>query len=474
MRMWGQCSVLSAAEEEAIHQAALDILSKVGVVVESESLLNRLEEQGGQVERSQMRVTFTPSRVERFLNESDRFDWEAITPLVEGRAHIYYGYYLNPENDQFEPWRTETVLQCLKHAYYLERVSGRISYAFPVDNIPNEALLPFFNYLSLKFCGFSIASVNSVEWAPLVLRMCEMAAEEWGLPLDRILRPHVHMITPLKLAREEARQLELFADRHLPIGVGHMESAGGSAPVTLAGAMALDLAQGLFINILRRACFGERKLSLGCYISPLDMRTGMYACGRPEKEICNVALAQMARRYGASFRGHTGHADAKRPSVEAGFQRALNSIPTLMACGHTTISCGLLSVDEVMSPLQMIIDDEIISALQRFAQGCEVSAETLALEVISTVGPGGSFLETDHTLRHFRTELWEPRLFTREGFGGWQLSGMKNDVDKAWDIYRDIVKRDPPPIHVSPILERKLLELIRETCGAQIRPVEPV
>jgi trimethylamine--corrinoid protein Co-methyltransferase len=208
-------------------------------------------------------------------------------------------------------------------------------------------------------------------------------------------------------------------------------------------------------------------------VSPLDMRTGIYACGRPEKEICNVAMVQMARRYGASYRGHTGHSDAKRPSVEAGFQRALNSIPTLMACGHTTISCGQLSVDEVFSPLQLIIDDEMVSALKRFMRGFEVNEETLALEVIREVGPGGNFLATDHTASHFRSELWEPRVFEREMLSGWERSGAKTDTDKALDIFREIIQRDPPPVHVSEATERTLLQMIQKASGAPISPVEP-
>ena len=132
------------------------------------------------------------------------------------------------------------------------------------------------------------------------------------------------MISPLKIAREQARTFDFFAEHGLRVGIQHMVSAGGTAPVTLAGAIALFLAEDICINIINRAYFGDRSILLGCSISPLDMRTCVYTFGRPEKEMCNVAMAQMARRYGARYIGHCGHTDAKRPSVEAGFQKALN------------------------------------------------------------------------------------------------------------------------------------------------------
>ncbi len=473
MRMWSPIRVFDRHEEDLIHTTMLRILDEVGLVVENEEILERLAELGGRIDPAAMRVTFAPDFMEAFIAESEDFDWKAIEPTVSGGAGVFFGYYLNPDTDQYEPWTMRTILRYLKVIHYLEHVNGGISYAFPIDDIPDEAQVLFFHYLALKFHGHSAASLNDVRWCPAILEMCQAAAEEMGVGTGDLFNAHVHLISPLKLSREEARIYAFFAKHGLQIGIGNMSSAGGTAPVTLAGALAIHLAQGLFINILRRAYFGDRHLGLGCEMSALDMRTGMYPYGRPEKEICNVAMAQMARRYGAGYGGHCGHSDAKAPSVEAGFQRALSSIPTLLACGHTHISAGLLSVDEVYSPIQMIIDDDIISALQHFARGFEVSEETLAFEVIKEVGPGGSFLATDHTARHHRSALWEPQLFSREMFGSWQRSGGKIDVDVARDIYHDIVQREPPPVHIGEPLEHKLLDLIHEATGARIEPVAP-
>jgi trimethylamine--corrinoid protein Co-methyltransferase len=251
-----------------------------------------------------------------------------------------------------------------------------------------------------------------------------------------------------------------------------MHSAGGSAPATLAGALALGLAHDLFTNLVHRLFFGGRGLGLGCSIAPLDMRTGMYPYGRPEMQLTNVAMAQMARRYGARFGGQCGLSDAKRPSTEAGFQKALGSIPSLLACGQTSIACGLLSVDEVFSPIQMVLDAEMVGALARFARGFEVSEETLALDVIRQVGPGGTFLDSEHTARHHRAEFWEPRVFSREMFSAWCAHGQKFDTTYAMEVYRDLCRRDPLPTRVSEGLERRLLDAIRRATGVELPPAQ--
>ncbi|MBM4033889.1 MAG: hypothetical protein FJ291_19220 [Planctomycetes bacterium] len=443
-----------------------------------------------------MRATFPPGLVERFLEESDRFDWPSVTPSVRGSAGVYHGYYLDPETGHYEPWTLPTLLRYLKVAHHLEHTSGFISVNFGIRGVPEAATEPFFHYLALKLQGTSAAGVTDVRQAPLALEMCEAAASELGdcglriadcglkaeirnpkseirnAGAARLFRGVVYMVSPLKLGRQEAEVFAFFAERGIRTGVGHMLSLGGTAPVTIAGALALNLAQDLFTGMLQRAFFGGRSFGLGCGVSPLDMRTGMYCYGRPEQQLCNVALAQLARRYRVPFWGHCGLSDAKRPSAEAGFQKALGAVPTLMACGRTYISAGLLSVDEVFSPVQMVIDDEVVSALARFARGFEVSEETLAFDLIREVGPGGQFLGTEHTVRHFRSELWEPRIFAREMLTGWLRHGARSDVDVARQAVQELLGREPLPSRISDELDRRLRAIIRKATGVETPPVE--
>lgn len=473
MRMFGAINFLDKTEEDMIHITMLRILDEIGVIVEDEEVIGTLEEISGRVDMDRMRVTFSPNFIEDFIEKSQKFDWESVNPGVSGYAGVYCGYYLDPETDEFKPWNLRDLLRYIKVAHYLPNTTESVSYAFPIEEIPNEALVPFFHYLSFKFTGRSAASLNNIRWCPVVLEMCETFSEETGEPIWRIFSGHIHLISPLKLGHEEAKIFKFFANKGIRVGIGNMTSAGGTAPVTLAGAIAIHLAQAIFINILYRAYFGDKNLYLGCSISPLDMSTGMYPYGRPEKEICNVIMAQMARRYGAHYSGHTGHSDAKRPSVESGFQKALNSIPTLMVCGRASICCGLLSVDQVFSPIQMVIDDEIVSALNRFIKGFEINEETLAFEVIKQVNAGGCFIDTEHTARFHKSELWQPRVFMRDMFSAWREKGLKTDIDLAKEVYHDIVKKEPLPARISQPLEVKLLEIIRKRTGVKILPVEP-
>ena len=471
MKMFGPIQVLEKKEEDLIHQTMLRIIDEVGMVIENKEMLERLSDFGGMVDTKTMTVRFSPSFVEEFIASSEKFDWDNIKPEVIGNTCIAFGYYLEPETNRYELWSIDTILRYLKVAHYLEHTNGTICYTFPIEGVKAEAELLFSHYLAFKVCGVNLTSLNDIKWCPHILEMWETVIQEKG---GRAVRPysgHIHLIPPLKIARDQTEIFLFFANRGIKINIYSMVSMGGSAPVTLAGALSQYLAELIFIHIIKRTYYDERKIFLGGAIAPMDMKTMMYPYTRPENEMCNIAMAQMARRYSTFFGTMTGFSDAKCPSAEAGFQRALNSIPTLMTTGRASIACGELSVDDVYSPIQMIIDDEIVSMLKCFIKGFEVNEETLAFDVIKQVGPGGNFLETDHTLRHFRKAHWQPKIFSREMYGSWIRSGAKTDVKKALEIYRDIMQRPDLQPQISQETEQKLLKIIHKATGTTIRPV---
>ena len=85
---------------------------------------------------------------------------------------------------------------------------------------------------------------------------------------------------------------------------------------------------------------------------------------------------------------------------------------------------------------------------------------TLAFDAIREAGPGGLFTAMEHTVRHFRTEHWQPALFTREGVSAWMAAGAKTDVDRAREVCEEVLKTYHPQ-NISDEVERKLLGVIK-------------
>jgi len=466
MKLVGCVRVLDEREIELIHRGMLRILSEVGMRIENDAILSRLGDLGGEVDRRAQLVRFAPEFVEGFIAGSEKYDWDNVQPQVFASAGVYLGRYLDPDTDEYLPWTEERIAGYAKLARHLEHVGRASMLGCPIEGVPNAIHPLYQRYICWRYGMAAGGSIWDIRLCPYILEMCGVMGESAGRDAASFFTGGVYLSTTLLFPANEAEQYVYFAERGLPVAIGHMTSAGGSAPVTLAGAAALHLAEGIVINIIQRAFYGRRTLDVSSTVAPLDMRSLMYAYGRPERQIVNLVMADMARRYGASFSGHGGHTDAKRPSAEAGAQRALTTIPTLMSCGRAHVGAGLLSSDEIGSPIQMIIDNEYVGALKRFARGCEISEETLAVDVVKEVGPGNLFMDTDHTARHFRDELWEPCVWSRELFASWMPRGGKSDVDNARELYHEIMSQPDPPPGISGETEKELRKIMDRATAA--------
>ena len=433
----GTANVLSDAEVKAVHKAVLRILAETGMWIENDDILRHLEAYGGSVDYARQRVRYAPEFVERFLADCDKLDWAGVVPSASASSGVYYGLYHDPETNDLVPWTEERLTRYWALALQLPNVGRTGMLGCPLSPLPQ--LEPLYERLyTWKYGVGESGTIHLDELCPYILEVSQMRAQQLGKPLKDVFRGTAYLVPPLKLGRHEAYQFMYYYERGLEVHLGDMYAMGATAPVTIAGAVALNLAERIALGIMRRAFFGGTSFWLGSSISPLDMRTLIYPYGRPELAYTNVVGAQMARFYSLPFSGHSGLTDAKLPSAEAGAHKAFTAMATLMAVGHTHMDAGLLSIDEVCSPLQMIIDNDICGSLKHFCREFGAGEEELAVDLIAALGPGGNFMATDHTARHFRGELWEPRIWSRQMVGSWLQTGRKVDVDYAREMYEGL------------------------------------
>jgi trimethylamine--corrinoid protein Co-methyltransferase len=175
-----------------------------------------------------------------------------------------------------------------------------------------------------------------------------------------------------------------------------------------------------------------------------DMKTGIGASGAPEATIATVSAIQLAKHYGLPCEMGGFGTDAKVPGVQAAFEKALDISPPVMAGVDLIAGIGGLEGSNTLCLEQMIIDSEIWQSTLRFARGFNVNNETLALDTIRNVGPGGHFLSQKHTLEHFENELWMPKISDRKPYTAWESAGEKKLVDVAKERVKSILKKHKP------------------------------
>jgi len=452
-------NLLKDFEVTAIHKGALRILVEMGMEIQNEKLLAACESAGYTVNYTQQRVRFTAAAVEHFIAEAEKYDWEHLLPSVSATAGVYHGLYHDPETGKLLPWTEERLAFYFALANALPNVSGCSMLG---SRLPVPALLePLYErYYCWKYGAEEGGSIDLDEVCPHLLELYQRVACHRGVPLNQVFRANVYLVPPMKLGRHEAYQVAYFWERGLRVGIGDMYAMGASAPVTVAGAVTLNLAEQLALCMLNSALYNIKRLHLGSSLSPLDMRTLIYPFGRPESVAANLMTAQLARFYGAAYFGHGGLTTAKLPSPEAGFQKAYTAIPILLAGGSFWMDAGLLSVDQVYSPVQMILDDEFLGALKHLCTDFEISDETLALDTILAVGPGGHYIDQPHTARHFRGEQWQPQLWSRTMLAPWLEAGGKLDVDLARERALNLYRQKLPDPCISSAFEEDVLDVI--------------
>jgi len=454
-------SYLSDRDIDRIVDAALRILEKTGMVVESEDILSRLGDFGGKVDKGAQISRFPNAFMHAFIESSERTRDEGKGISFTASAEIYQGWFLDPVDGEFKEWNTKRFLDYVHLAKALPNLDGISMLGCPLAEVPPR-LQPLYERLYCwKYGVASSGSIWETQLCDAIVEMCEIMAEASGKAFSEIFTGAVYLISPLKFSRVEAEQFMRFQRRGIEIGVGALGTLGGTAPVTLAGSLALQLAEKLFIAVLKRAFFGRLALDLGNSLSVIDMSTGAMQYGRPEEIIASLAFAQIARRIGARTGSHGGLSDAKLPGPEAASQKVSSAVFNALGCGRGNIAAGLLGVDEVFSPVQMILDDEAAGYLKRVAKGFEVDEESLAINAIDETGQGGSFLESDHTVAHFIDALWMPRRWSREMLTSWRAGGSKSEIDRAREEYLGYVGSgvlmDP---EISKATENKLMEII--------------
>jgi trimethylamine--corrinoid protein Co-methyltransferase len=230
----------------------------------------------------------------------------------------------------------------------------------------------------------------------------------------------------------------------------------------------MQTAEILACNVMNWLLLG-RVIGYGGGATILDMKHTTPSQSGPEVTLLFLACMELQRYYGLAepMFPYALNADAKIPDVQAGIEKAITATLAVVA-GSRLLSAGLgcLFLSGVASLPQIAIDYELCQFLDHMAKGIVVNDTTIALDVIKSVGIGGSFLGEQHTVRHFREVMFFSDLFDRRTPGQWQTDcqGMLN---LAKQKVKGMLERDNPPPYLTDDQTKELTRIVAHA-GAQL------
>jgi len=277
--------------------------------------------------------------------------------------------------------------------------------------------------------------------------------------------PFLEPISPLRFPFDGVEALFETARLNLPIPIGPMAQTGLSAPGTLAGTLAMENAEILAGVCITQLINPGNAVCYGGVCHAFDMRTTQMIFAGPEQALMAVAMTQMGQHYGLPVYINVGLTDSKVPDAQAGMEAGITLVCGALAGADIFGHLGICGVDQASSLDMLVMQHELIGYVERLMHGIDLDEETLGLEVIEEVGPGGSFMDQEHTARHFRSELWFPKLLDRQFYDAWMNGGAKTMGQRCREEKGRLLKEhqpEPLPEGLDREIERVLAAARRE------------
>ncbi len=476
------CRILSKESLDAIHYATLGVLEKTGVIVESDKALKILEEAGCTVDHKKHLALIPPYLVKEALRRKPKnLIMCARNPKNDFREdgrHIAFctdgsgAYTLDPKTGVRRASTKEDVSTGAKIADYLD-VIGEYWPIVTARDVPAHVrvLHDLDAALNNTEKHVEFETTTTPEEAKFQI---EMAASVVGGKEELRKRPIISSchctIAPLRHAKGSTEAAIEFAKAGVPIYFLPMPQAGATGPVTLAGSTVIANAESLSGLVIVQMAAPGAPMTYSSEGSNFDMKFMRWASGNPEYGLLTAVASELGKYYEmpSSAAGFT--TDAKVPGAQACYEKAVTGTLPVFVGYDIVGGLGLLDACTVFTPEQLIIDAEIAKMLLRLAQGIEVNDETLALDLIHKVGPGGHYLAEKHTLEHLEKEHFLPEITDRRSYEAWKKAGSKTVVETARVKAKEILeKHQPTPLEkevqkeIKDIMKRAEKELAKST-----------
>ena len=459
----GYAQLLTQEWVESVHNASLEILEEVGLLVHNLKARDRFARHGCQVDHETQLVKLPRQVIDHFCQAFPaQFTFYGRNPEFDrtipddGPLFTTAGSapdLIDPDTGKVQRARSDDIARI---AHLVNELPGYDLPSIPViaGDAPSGRYHLSRYYPALKNTLKPVlgSAPNSTE-AKDIFRLGELVA---GNEKNYRERPFLTygvcpVISPLVMDNDSTGMLMFFAEQQLLCYYAFAPNSGMTAPMTLLGILAQCNAEFLATAVLSQMSHSGTPIIYAVLPTVADMRTGAYAPGGIETGILMMGCAQMARFYNVPCAGFIGLTNSKLNDAQAGYETGLSTMAALNAGVDLFFTGGLLDGLSTFDFAKMVIDNEIALMLKRVKRGFEFSKDDFALDVIRQVGPGGTFINLPHTRKRMRKTALLPEISDRDPRSRWEENGSVETHTRAIRKAREILTRDNPSVFSSEI-----------------------
>jgi trimethylamine--corrinoid protein Co-methyltransferase len=444
--------VLNDEEIRMIDEASRKVLTETGMLVLNDKVLKQLADRGADVDFDKQIVRVSEKTIDSALSsapETIKIYYRDLEKFIElgGGEHTYVAsghnavYFYDGETGEKRPITKEEVGNFALLSDYLDEIDVVGIQAMPQDVNSHSTILHALDAVlnnTVKPVYFSPENGKEVRGLLDILKAVggDTAVSQKPMGICQ-LSP----TSPLTWTTGTADGLVTLAEEKFPFMVLSQPIAGVTAPKTIAGLITITNIEDLSGVVFTQMINPGAPVIYGSAWTTFEMTRGTALIGIPERYACNIAHTQLADFYGLPSHSTAFDTDANLHDEQNAIEKLFNAVATMMARTDIVIDCGMFSTGFNVSYEQLLVDNDMAKFVRRFLDGVEVSSETIAHDVIKTVGHNNNYLMEDHTLKHIGpTERTDYRIFNRVVPAIWEQNGKPSITDNARRVAYDILK----------------------------------
>jgi len=473
--------ILKTDEADKINQVSVEILERSGIRVKSADVRNMLSDFGARIEKNSDIVKIPASLIEKSLNSAPK-------KIIYGALDREYDLYLEDNGKIYSRPLTgaEGYIDIDTGEYRLTKLSDVVDWVRIVDALDN------ISYCSVPYPNDTRTDIRDIKLTQLMFEntkkhieiqpytgknleyIIEMALAVMGDKDELKKRPVITTLTsslpPLQYLEYATDVLIISGKYGIPVELTPMPIAGATGPITIAGLVTITLSESLGGIVISQLANPGAPIVFRPNQLFLDMSTGVALQGGIENALIAAIGTQIVRDYWKIPVNVFGPVtDALILDEQSITERVINAIVPAL-CGANIISgAGMLEHCYTVDPVQLVLDDDIYGMVFRLVKGVNVNDDTIGLDSILRVKPGGNFLTDSHTLKYFRNEYFKPKTFYRKARALWDKEGKKTVRVTAKERVKSILKEQlPSPLDTD---IKKELEKIMKKAEFKIKQV---
>jgi trimethylamine:corrinoid methyltransferase-like protein len=443
---------LTKSDMERIHDRSLYLLEEVGVEVHHDGVLKSLEKAGARVGKESGRVRFGRGMVEEYMGISPKeftlaakdASHDIVLPHPGGEFYTRCATgprdYVTPRTNQYREVRLSDIIDWIRLADALENIDFCASPSAEDRPAATRDLYALKTMLENTDKHIWVQPFSEGSLPYIAAMACVVAGGESELKRRPIISMTLGATAPLAYKSMDVEGMKVAGEYGIPLHLYSLPSCGGTAPITVAGIVLLSNVELLAGTVMTQVLNpGTPIIHLGLKFS-LDMITGITLQSNVETMLAAATHAEFVKeQYGIPYHTYGSGSDALFPNDQSMAERTFLGL--LAAVGGADILgvAGQLECASAISLPQLVLDNDLFGMIRRVRRGIQVDDENLGWEAISEVGPGGQFLDHDHTVRHCR-EIVYPRTFNRLTKSECESGGLRDVVENATTIVEDLLK----------------------------------